>query len=254
MSANEPDQLIADFKQRVDRIGISLTAVQMAALEHFCQLIAIYAEHTNIVGNADLAVLLGDHVLDSLTLVPIICEYEADHGSLRLVDLGSGAGFPAIVLALVNPQAQVTMIEAVGKKCKFLEHATNILGLSSRSLILNGRAETLAHEQKLRSTYDFGFARAVGSFDLTAELVLPFLKRGGLFVSQKSAAQRPAEEERARLCLPQLGGCLQSVIALDAEALGKEKVLLVGRKTKDTLAIYPRSWSQIKARPLGAPR
>jgi 16S rRNA (guanine527-N7)-methyltransferase len=254
MSATEPDKLIADFKQRVTRIGVLLTAAQMAALEQFCHLIALYAEHTNIVGNADLAVLLNDHVLDSLTLMPIISDYEAVHGPVRLLDLGTGAGFPSIVLALVNPQVRVTMIEAVGKKCKFLENAITSLGISARSLVLNGRAETLAHEREHRSTYDLGFARAVGNFDLTAELVLPFLKPGGLFVSQKSAAQLPAEEKRARLCLPQLGGSLQAVIALDAEALGKEKVLLVAKKRKETLPIYPRSWSQIKARPLGAPR
>jgi 16S rRNA (guanine527-N7)-methyltransferase len=254
MSANEPDKPIADFKERVKRIGVSLTTSQIADLEEFCRLIALYAEHTNIVGNADLAVLLNDHVLDSLTLVPIIASYEAEHGPVRLLDLGTGAGFPAIVLAIVNPRAQVTMIEAVGKKCKFLDNAITSLGISARTLVLTGRAETFAHEREHRSTYDLGFARAVGNFDLTAELTVPFLKCGGLFVAQKSAAQSAAEEERARLCLPQLGAILQSVIALNAEALGKEKVLLVARKRKDTLAIYPRSWSQIKARPLGAPR
>src|ERR1700733_12420599 len=157
MSANEPDKPIADFKERVKRIGVSLTTSQIADLEEFCRLIALYAEHTNIVGNADLAVLLNDHVLDSLTLMPIISDYEAAHGPVRLVDLGTGAGFPSMVLVLVNPSARVTMIEAVGKKCKFLEDASTSLGISDRCLILNGRAETLAHEREHRSTYDLGF-------------------------------------------------------------------------------------------------
>ena len=251
MTENGAVELIADFRKRVKQIEVSLDAAQIEAIEQFCHMIARYQEHTNLVGSADLAVLLNDHVLDSLTLLPIISAYNATQGSLRVVDLGTGAGFPAIVLAIAQPLLKVTMIEAVGKKCKFLEDATTRLGLSSRCLILNARAEKVAHEREHRAAYDIGCARAVGSFDLTAELVLPFLTAGGLFIAQKSAAQLTQEQERARYCLPKLGASLQAVIACDESVLGKAKVLMVARKTEPTAPLYPRAWNQIKAHPLG---
>ena len=124
------------------------------------------------------------------------------------------------------------MIEAVGKKCRFLEDAITKLALEERVRVLNGRAESLAHAPKQRSAYDFGSARAVGNFDMTAELIVPFLKRGGFFIAQKSISQLSEEEERAHLCLSKLGCALETVVKLDKDALGKERVLIVAQEKR----------------------
>src|SRR5271166_4494089 len=102
MKGKAQAELISDFSHCVTRLGVDLDPGQMASLAEFCSLIAAYSEHTNLVGNADLAVLLYEHVLDSLTLLPIISEYRA-HAPVSLLDIGTGAGFPAIVLALAAP-------------------------------------------------------------------------------------------------------------------------------------------------------
>jgi 16S rRNA (guanine527-N7)-methyltransferase len=251
MTINDQAQLIDAFRERVTLLHVSLNASQIEALVEFCRAIARYCEHTNLVGNADLSILLHDHVLDSLALLPLITARKSSNSPVKILDVGSGAGFPAIVLAIAEPLSEVTMVEAVGKKSKFLEEIVTRVGISSRCQVLNERAESLAHLKQYRSKFDFGLARAVGNFDVTAELILPFLKRGGLFIAQKSALQLAMEEPRARASLPKLGGILDSVVTLDEAVLGKARVLLVARKSAETSELYPRSWARIKAQPLG---
>ena len=95
MREDERQNLLSDFQQRATRIGVTLTAPQLAGLEEFCLLIASFSEHTNIVGNSNFAVLLQEHVLDSLTLLPVISQYRKDQNPLSVIDIGSGAGFRA---------------------------------------------------------------------------------------------------------------------------------------------------------------
>ena len=171
--------------------------------------------------------------------------------SAHLVDFGTGAGFPAIVIAIVCPDLYVTMIEAVGKKCRFLDEACVALELDKRTNIYNDRAELLAHDVNFRNRYDFATARAVANFDITAEILLPFLRVGGIFFAQKSLTQVPEEELRATRCLPKLGGALSGVETLDESILGKPRTLLLATKQSATKGLYPRQWGKIKAAPLG---
>ncbi len=238
------------FVQRVKALGIVLSDQQIIKLAEFCRLIGQYGEHTNIVGNADLSVLLNDHVLDSLALLPVVKKYSIDVEQPALLDVGSGAGFPAIVLALAMPTLKITLVEANGKKCRFLAAAVGDLAIGSRTTICHARAEELAHDSLHRAAYDLATARAVADLDLTAEIAAPFLRRGGIFIAQKSAAQLPEQERRASICLPKLGCELKSVEHLDSSVLGKERVLIVALKTGETDPLYPRVWNKIKEKPL----
>lgn len=193
-------KLVESFVSDIEQIGLAIAPEQVAQMLHFCQLIADYSKHTNLVGNPDIAVLLKDHVLDSLTLVPFIRKALSENPqrkSSHLIDFGTGAGFPAIVIAIACPELYVTMIEAVGKKCRFLEQACTALGLAKRTNIYNERAELLAHDVNFRNRFDFATARAVANFDITAEVLLPFLRIGGIFLAQKSILQVPEEEKCA---------------------------------------------------------
>jgi 16S rRNA (guanine527-N7)-methyltransferase len=247
-------KLVENFVSDIQQLGVSITPEQVAQMLHFCELIADYSKHTNLVGNPDISILLKDHVLDSLTLVPFICKSLTENPqrkSSHLIDFGTGAGFPAIVIAIACPELYVTMIEAVGKKCRFLEQACVALGLVKRTNIYNERAELLAHDVNFRNRFDFATARAVGNFDITAEVLLPFLRIGGLFLAQKSVSQVPDEQIRATCCLPKLGGVLTGIENLDANILGKPRALLLATKQSPTKGLYPRAWGKIKAAPLG---
>jgi 16S rRNA (guanine527-N7)-methyltransferase len=249
-----PAKFVESFVSDIEQIGLSISPEQVTQMLHFCQLIADYSKHTNLVGNPDISVLLKDHVLDSLTLVPFIRNVLSENPqrkSSHLIDFGTGAGFPAIVIAIACPELYVTMIEAVGKKCRFLEQACSSLGLAKRTNIYNERAELLAHDVNFRNRFDFATARAVANFDITAEVLLPFLRIGGVFLAQKSILQVPDEQLRASRCLPKLGGALTGVENLDEKILGKPRALLFATKQSPTKGLYPRSWGKIKAAPLG---
>jgi 16S rRNA (guanine527-N7)-methyltransferase len=247
-------KLVENFVLDIEQIGVSIAPEQVAQMLHFCELIADYSKHTNLVGNPDIAVLLKDHVLDSLTLVPFIRKKLAENPqrkSCHLIDFGTGAGFPAIVIAIACPEIYLTMIEAVSKKCRFLEQACAALGLAKRTNIYNERAELLAHDVNFRNRFDFATARAVANFDITAEVLLPFLRIGGVFLAQKSISQLPEEQMRATRCLPKLGGAFTGVENLNESILGKPRALLFATKQSPTKGLYPRSWGKIKVAPLG---
>ena len=248
--ANDEELLLAELEDQSLRLGIALTSQQLQAIRSYCLAIIDYSQHTNLVGKAEFSVLLRDHVLDSLSLLPHITSATDKSGPVKLVDVGSGAGFPGIVLAIALPDLKATLIEAAGKKCRFLEEVARILELTNRVRICPDRAEELGHHPAHRGSYNFGTARAVGTFDLSAELVMPFLKTGGRFFSQKSSAQKDDELYRAEVCLPKLGGKLLYVRDLDQSILGKSRILLVGEKVEKSPPAYPRSWIKIKSRPL----
>src|SRR5262249_42769702 len=251
------DQLAA----RAATLGALLEPNQIQMFGRFCVDLAEYNAHTNLVSNSDPLVLLRDHILDSLTLVPLLRGHQfsrptsADDGcSLSLVDVGSGAGFPGFVLAIACPELSVTLVESIGKKAKFLEMVAGSLGLHNRVTVINDRAESLGRDASLRETFLAGTARAVGPVDVAAELTLPLIRVGGFLLLQKSHAQLDDELTRARLSLSALGAGDPRVVVPDAEALGKQHVILVIEKTTTPSSQFPRSPAAIKRHPLGGAR
>lgn len=230
----------------------ALRAVRLAAgieeqLENYCLSIDEYSRHTNLVGNSSVQILLQEHVLDSLRLLPFV----VDKGvSLSLIDIGSGAGFPGLVLAIAVPDLHVTLVDSIGKKCRFLEACVSGLDLSSRVEVLQIRAEELAHQPVFREKFDLATARAVAALPVVAELCCPFLKKGGLFLSQRSRKQVESEEDYAQSCVRRFAAELKETIHFEPDLSGRELSLFVFEKTGSTPAAYPRSAAQIKSKPL----
>ncbi len=214
------------------------------ALFKYCQRLQEFDSHTNLVANSKLSVLLKEHVLDSLLLLPWI-KKDGNHFG-RLIDIGSGAGFPALVLAIAEPDLKVTLVESIGKKCRFLSEVIEALGLEKRVRVLCERAETLGHDKKLRENFDFATARAVGALPIVAELCIPFLRMGGLLLAQRSKRQLVDEEELADAYASKLGGSLTETVHFPADLLGREFSLLVIKKVKATSRTYPRSAGLMK--------
>ena len=240
---------LAELTQRAQLLGVSLEPAQLDRLSLFLDELAAYNQHTNMVARADPWTLVHDHVLDSLTLVPCIERTQAER---KLVDIGSGAGFPGLVLALSVPDLEVVLSESIAKKARFLEAVISRLSLFPRVQVRNDRAESLGREPGMRGCFGLATARAVGTIDLVAELALPMLNRNGWLLAQKSLRQLPDERRRLERALPILGAQLREVVSPDVEAVGKERAILIIEKIEPTSDRYPRSTSQIKARPLGA--
>lgn len=174
------------------------------------------------------------HFLDSLTLLAL----PLWEGPLRVLDLGTGAGFPGLPLKIVRPELEVTLLDATKKKVAFVAEAVRVLDLKG-ALPLWGRAEALAHRPEHREAYGRVVARAVAPLCVLAELGLPFLALGGVMVAQKGPR---VVEELAPLpqALSLLGGRLEGVYPLRLPFAEEERHLVVLAKEGPTPPRFPR--------------
>ncbi|HNM50690.1 MAG TPA: class I SAM-dependent methyltransferase, partial [Candidatus Obscuribacter sp.] len=165
-----------------------------------------------------------------------------------VLDLGSGGGLPGMLVALVNPALEVTLVDAIGKKCRFLEEATDKLcrGYRAPVRIVCARAEELFRQPDCREHFDLGTARAVGSLKLTMELVAPALKAGGFYLAQKTLVREEEERQEAALLQEKLSLKLVDRQTFETLPSIRENVLLTFLKEKPTSALYPREWKKIK--------
>ena len=212
-----------------------LDSTTRGQLARYGMLVLEAGRRFNLSG-AKSAAEIGAHLLDSLTVIPHLAE--------PYVDIGSGAGFPAIPIAIVTGMA-TTMIEATAKKTRFLESALDLLGI--RGQVIGERAEAAGRRPDLREHFASGTARALGSPSTVAELLLPFIALNGAAVLQRgktTAAERQALEDAALM----LGGSIEREIPLDGELR-----LIVVQKAKPTPMRFPRRTGVPAKRPLCVP-
>lgn len=205
---------------------------------------------TNLTGITEVGEVQVMHLLDSLTAVPIIRRLLPD-GSGRLVDVGSGAGFPGLPLKLALPGFQVTLVEATGKKVAFIRHAVHTLGLEGAEGV-HTRAELLARDPDYRGAFDLAIARAVGSVSTLGELMLPLLRVGGHALLMKTMAGLDEELDAARPGIATLGGRVGEIVPTSLPGLLDDRAILVIEKIADTPERYPRRPGRPRRRPLGS--
>ena len=181
------------------------------------------------------------HLLDSLSLLPV----EAFAGK-AVIDVGTGAGFPGIPLAIVQQDADFTLLDSLGKRIRFLDEVRAALGLGNVTCV-HGRAEEFA--QAHREQFDLAVSRAVANLAVLSELCLPLVKVGGAFLAMKSTGCE-AETEGAQTAIRRLGGTLERVVDYTIPTTDVTHRVLVIRKTAPTAKKYPRPFAQIKKQPL----
>jgi len=178
------------------------------------------------------------HLLDSLTV--LCC---ADLKGKRLIDVGCGAGFPGVPLAIACPEAKVTLLDSLGKRMKWLEEVLPQLGVSAQCVTARAEEYVLKH----RESFDFATSRAVARLNILLELTAPYVKVGGAVLAMKGAA---AKEELAECgsAIAKLGLKLESVKEFPID--GTSHAVIVLRKGKPTPPQYPRRFAKIKQNPL----
>jgi 16S rRNA (guanine527-N7)-methyltransferase len=184
------------------------------------------------------------HVADSLTGLDVP-ELRA---AGRIADVGAGAGFPGLALAVALPGAQVDLIESIGRKCDFMRTAIAAAGIANGT-VLNTRSEDLARG-KGRDAYDIVTARAVGRLSTLAELASPLLKPNGLLIAWKGKRD-PDEEQQLENAAESLAMTPESVLDVGDHAGSEHRHLHVIRKSGDTPANLPRRPGMAKKRPKG---
>jgi 16S rRNA (guanine527-N7)-methyltransferase len=197
-----------------------------------------------------LPALIEEHLVDSLALLPVVrpTGEGEEAGRLRLVDVGSGGGFPALPLAMVADHLDILCIESVAKKARAIEDLAHECALANVT-VLDDRAERLAHDPRWRGQADRATARGVGALATSCELALPFLRVGGLFLAQKGPD--PSDElDQARAAIALLGGRYASTREVPASGSRAKRTIVIVEKTAPTPDQYPRRPGLPAKRPL----
>lgn len=185
------------------------------------------------------------HFEDSKTLIKA---YDFSIGNPKVIDVGTGAGFPGIPINSLFPNIRLTLIDSVKKKIEFLKHVVQALGLFNVN-VLWGRAEDLAKNTDLRENFDVAVSRALGHLSVDCELCLPFVKPGGVFISMKSKNQGE-EIKEAESAINKLGGKIKEVVDVVIPGTDIERKLVVIEKVSPTPLKYPRKPGMPKRKPL----
>ncbi len=230
------------------RLGYPLTSAQLGLFETYRAELMLWNEHTNLTSIVEAAEVEARHFLDSLTVLLALDAGEAASPYLRILDVGSGAGCPGVPLKIVLPQARVSLLEATGKKVRFLKHLVTALGLSDME-VLQGRAEDLGRLSPHREAFPLVVSRAVAPLVTLVELCLPFCSVGGSFVALKKG-DITREIESARAAIGLLGGDKPRIINVPLSLLGNDRCLVNIRKIAPTPDRYPRRPGIPTKRPL----
>ena len=232
-----------NFKEEAIKLGIDYDSVMDLKFNTFYEELIRVNEYMNLTAITERDEVYCKHFLDSLTILKAI---NNKNDNIKLLDVGSGAGFPAIPLAITTNNLDITIIDALGKRIKFLNELINKLELTNVKA-LHKRAEEYANE--MRESYDITTARAVARLPMLCELCLPLTKVGGCFIAMK-AQSASLELEEAKKAIDILGGKLENVLELKLPNDIGTRAIIIIRKVKPTPAKYPRAFAKIKEKPL----
>lgn len=221
-------------EQAAALLNIHLTEAQAAQFDIFAAELAVWNERVNLTAITDLAAIQVRHFLDSLSII----QAGALPAGARVMDVGTGAGFPGLPLQIAFPHLEVTLLEATGKKIAFLDHIISSLGLTNAHTV-QARAEEAGHLPEHREHYDLVTARAVARLPSLAEYLLPLARIGGRCIAMKGATAM-TEAADARQALAVLGGRLVEVEAVTLPEVDEPHYLVVIEKIAPTPTIYPR--------------
>lgn len=215
-------------------LGINLSDEQIGKFERLTELLLRWNERMNLTAITDPAEIAIKHYLDALTLAQVVPQFD----DLRLIDVGTGGGFPGLPLAIVFPRLQVTLMDSTAKKLRFIDDVAQSLELENVSS-LHSRAEDAGQNKRHREAYDIVVARAVARMPVLAEYTLPLCKLGGQVIAMKgtSAFEETAAAAKA---ITALGGELFGMEDVNLPTLDNPRYLIVIDKINPTPRRYPR--------------
>jgi len=216
------------------KLGIHLTDAQLAQFQKYYETLIEWNTRFNLTAITENNAVQVNHFLDSLTAVYAWQPADSD----RVIDIGTGAGLPGIPLKIAFPQISMTLLEATGKKSRFLEHAMQAISLTGLEVV-NGRAEDIAHQSSHRNKYKVVMVRAVAALNTLAELTLPFCQTGGIVIAYKKG-NIEQEITQAQKSIKICGGRIKTVQPVTLSEFPDNRVLVVIEKITATPELYPR--------------
>ncbi len=225
------EKLVRDAQEL---LNIHLTRRAITALSLYEKELILWNQKFNLTAIRDLDGIRTKHFLDSF-----FCALAwKSNPPTRLVDVGTGAGFPGIPLKILYPSMHVTLVESVSKKAMFCQHIIQLLGLKKIEVV-NARAEELGRDPAYRESFDWGVARAVANLRVLSEYLLPLIKVGGMMLAQKGESG-PAEAQAAERAIDILGGELRQIVPVTLPGIVEDRYLVLVEKVHATPPKYPR--------------
>ena len=230
-----------EFILEINQLGITLTKHQEEQLEMYYQLLVHYNQHMNLTGITEKDMVYLKHFYDSLTLEKAIHLEKVN----TLCDIGTGAGFPGLVLKIVFPNLKITLIDSLNKRVEFLKVVIQKLELENIEAI-HMRAEEFAKSH--REEFDVVTSRAVANLSILSELSLPLVRDGGYFIPMK--AKMEMEITTLNSILTKLNGKIDEIISFDLPYEHSIRKMIKVKKIGITNLKYPRKFQDIKKKPL----
>lgn len=255
------------FLNGLEELNVELNQIQLDQFEKYYDLLMKWNAVMNLTAITDYDEVITKHFLDSLSIVKVKENVSREtlnrnmsvnslekkivpnfNSVIKLLDLGTGAGFPGIPLKIAFPQLHVTLMDSLNKRINFLNEVISQLSLKNIYAI-HGRAEELGRKDEFREQYDVCVSRAVARLVSLSEYCLPFVKKGGYFIPYKSVKSEE-ELEEANYAIGQLGGTYQGKIDFLLPESDAERSLFLIKKCKETQKKYPRAGGKPLNKPL----
>ncbi len=225
---------------------MELTSDQLSAFDLYARRLLEANLRTNLTSTRDRDTVYRRHFVESLALLRVL--QERDLVRSPAIDVGSGAGFPGLPIKIARPDVDLTLVEATGKKARFLESIVVELGLAAVTVV-DARAEELAHNPVHRGAFRLALARTLAPLPVLLELTLPFLSMEGVLAAPKGGAAQRELRESAN-ALAELGGAVEAAPPMELPLDGPQQTVIIVRKTGSTPERYPRRPGMPSKRPL----
>lgn len=233
------DRLINSLK----KLDIDISDKQLEKFNKYYELLISWNEKMNLTSITDKNEVIDKHFVDSIMLYKY-----SDLSDSKIIDVGTGAGFPGIPLKIMCPSCKITLLDSLAKRLNFLNEVISELGLED-IVTIHGRAEDCAHNVKFREKFDYATSRAVANLSTLSEYCLPFVREGGKFVPYKSGII-DEEIDNAKKALSILGGSIIDVKKFSIPDTEFDRSLVYIEKNKKTPKTYPRKAGTPSKQPL----
>ncbi len=230
------------LEKTIEKFGLSLDDAAFSRLDTFAVMLAETNKSFNLTAITEPDEMTVKHFADCLSVFAFVDIPE----NSSIIDVGTGAGFPGMVLLLARPDIKMTFLDSLNKRLNFIEDVLKATGVDAETL--HARAEDAGKDAVYRESFDFATARAVADLSVLSEYCLPFVRVGGSFVSMKSA-DTDGEFENAKAAISVLGGEIKSINSFDLVENMPRKIVEI-KKISQTPTAYPRTSKKIAKSPI----
>lgn len=234
-----------ELKEKAAEIGVILNDDQIAQFEEYYELLIEWNSVMNLTAIIEKEEVINKHFIDSL----LLAKYKNFNEDLKIIDVGTGAGFPGIPLKIAFPNLSVTLMDSLNKRIKFLDAVIQKLSLKGIETV-HSRAEDGGRMDYYREQFDVAVSRAVAGLSSLSEFCMPFVKPEGYFIAYKSGAL-DEEMKSGKKAIRMLGGRIENIFTTTLPGTDIERKFLFVKKEENISSEYPRKAGMAVKKPLG---